>query len=121
MKVPSFSLRVVALLFTLLPLTGRLEAKIGALGRIIPAGDILYLSGSGDVVSEIHVKEGQVVEADAVLLTFRGQEEAARQVALAELDLRDANELGKLSLASAELKLEIVKRDYEFARQRLER
>jgi HlyD family secretion protein len=121
MNVTRFPFRGLLALAVLLPLTAKLEAKIGALGRIIPEGDILNLPGTGDAVATIHVKEGDVVEANAPLITFRGQADAAQQVAMAELDLHDAQDVGKLSLEAAEMKLEIVKRDYEFAKTRLER
>lgn len=121
MKVLPFPLRALALLVMLVPLTGRLDAKIGALGRIIPAGDILYLPGNGDAVAVLHVKEGDVVEAGAPLITFRNQKAAEAEVALAEMSLREAESLGQLGLDALTLKLEISKRDFEYASLRYKR
>ncbi|HVS51212.1 MAG TPA: efflux RND transporter periplasmic adaptor subunit [Opitutaceae bacterium] len=121
MNASLFFSRGFLALACLLPLAARLDAKIGALGRIIPEGDILNLAGTGDAVAIVHVKEGDVVEAGAPLITFRGQQDAQEQVTLAELDLHDAQDAGGLSLEAAEMKLEMVKRDYEFAKMRLDR
>lgn len=117
----SFPLYSAALLLVALAApAARLEAKIGALGRIIPAGDLLNLSGA-DVVAVVHVKEGDVVEQGAPLITFASEQAAKNDVLLAELALREAEDLGQLSLDSLELKTEGVKRDFDFATLRHDR
>lgn len=99
----------------------RLEAKIGALGRIIPAGDIVNLPGAGDAVTKILVKEGDLVEAGDALITFRSRESALNDVKLAELSLQEARDLGQLTIDSLALRVEISKRDFEFAKLRHDR
>jgi multidrug resistance efflux pump len=121
MNVFPLPLRILVLLFVMVPLSARLEAKIGALGRIIPAGDILNLPGNGDAVAVVHVKEGDVVDAGAPLLTFRNQKAAEADVALAEMALREAETLGQLGIDALALKVEIAKRDFDYASLRLKR
>lgn len=114
-------LRALALLAALVAAGARLDAKIGALGRIIPAGDVVSLPGAGDAVTAILVKEGDVVEAGAPLMTFRSRESALNDVKLAELSLQEARDLGQLAIESLTMKVEISRRDYEFAKLRYER
>jgi multidrug resistance efflux pump len=118
---PPFSLRTLVLLAALVPVPAQLHAKIGALGRIIPAGDLLVLSGGAEAVSAVSVKEGSLVDAGTALITFQSRQAAENDVKLAQLSLHEADDLGKLSLESLDLKTQIAKRDYEFARQRYER
>lgn len=113
-------LHAVLLSVALAAPVARLDAKIGALGRIIPAGDLINLAGVG-VVAVVHVKEGDVVEANAPLVTFASRQAAQNDVILAELALREAEELGQLSLDALELKTEGVKRDFDFATLRHDR
>jgi HlyD family secretion protein len=120
MNLP-LSLRAVLLLAALTAPCAPLAAKVGALGRIIPAGDVMHLPGAGDAVTAIHVKEGDLVEAGAPLLTFRSREAAASDVQMAELSLREARDLAQLSIDALTLKVESALRDYEFARLRYER
>lgn len=120
MKLPP-SFRALLLLAALAPFPARLDAKIGALGHIIPAGDLLTLAGPGDAVASVLVKEGDLVEAGAPLITFRSRQAAENDVKLAELALHEAEDLGKLSIESLEMKVQMAKQDYEFARQRYER
>ncbi len=120
MKLP-LSLRASVLFASLALFASPLAAKIGALGHIIPAGDLLTLANPGDAVGSVAVKEGDLVESGAPLIVFRSQQAAENDVKLAELSLREAADLGKLSLESLEMKTEIAKKDYEFARQRYER
>lgn len=117
----SLLLRTVVLLAALAAGAARLDAKIGALGRIIPAGDVVNLPGAGDVATVIHVKEGDVVEAGAPLITFRSRENALNDVKLAELSMKEARDLAQMAIDSLTLKLEISRRNYEFAKLRYER
>jgi len=117
----SLPLRAVVLLVALVVTGARLDAKVGALGRIIPAGDVLNLPGAGDIVTAVLVKEGDVVEAGAPLITFRSREAAQNDVKMAELSLQEARDLAQLSLDALALKVEIARRDYEFAQLRYER
>lgn len=117
---PSF-FRTSGLLLTLLAIAAPLQAKIGALGRIIPQGDILHLAAPGDVVTVIHVKEGDRVAANAPLLTFRGRADAERDLAFAEMELREVEELGALSIKALELRNQVMKRDVDFGALRLGR
>ena len=120
MKFPVLSR--VAVLLAALALTGtRLDAKIGALGRVIPAGDVMNLPGAGDIVTAILVKEGDLVEAGAPLITFRSRESALNDVKLAELAVQEAGDLAQLSIDSLALKVEISKREFEFAKLRHDR
>lgn len=121
MNVLPLPVRLFAASIALLSLSGRLEAKIGALGRVIPAGDILNLPGNGDAISEVHAKEGDVVGAGAPLLTFRSRQSAENEAAVAALALREAEELGQLSIETLTLKNEIAKRDFDFAKMRHDR
>ncbi|PTX91676.1 efflux RND transporter periplasmic adaptor subunit [Opitutus sp. ER46] len=121
MNVLSLTRRFAGSLLVLLSLTSALEAKIGALGRIMPAGDILNLPGTGDAVATVHVKEGEQVAAGALLVTFRSHDTATNEVAMAQLALREAEELGQMALEAQELRLEVGRRDYEYARARYER
>lgn len=114
-------LRIAALLAALAATGARLEAKIGALGRVIPAGDVLNLPGAGDAVTAILVKEGDVVEAGAPLIIFRSRDAALNDVKLAELALQEARDLGQLSIEALAMKVEIAKREYEFAKLRHDR
>ncbi len=112
----------VALLLAGLAFAGvRLDAKIGALGRIIPAGDVINLPGAGDAVTAILVKEGDVVEAGAPLMTFRSRESALNDVKLAELAVKEVRDLAQLAIDSLALKVEISKREFEFAKLRHDR
>lgn len=120
MKLP-LPPRASVLFASLALLSAPLHAKIGALGHIIPAGDLLNLASPGDAVGAVLVKEGDLVEPGAPLIIFRSQQAAENDVKLAELSLREAADLGKLTLESLEIKAEIAKKDYEFARQRYER
>ena len=112
----------VAVLLAALAVAGvRLDAKIGALGRVIPAGDIISLPGAGDIVTAILVKEGDLVEAGAPLINFRSRDSALNDVKLAELSLREARDLAQLGIDALALKVEISKRDFEFAKLRHDR
>lgn len=111
-----------AFLLAALALAGApLAAKIGALGRIIPAGDIINLPGAGDAVTSIMVKEGDVVEAGTPLITFRSRDSAQSDVKLAELAVQEARDLAQLSIDALALKVEVAKRDFEFAKLRHDR
>src|SRR5258708_1128563 len=61
MKLPP-PFRALLLLAALAPFPARLDAKIGALGHIIPAGDLLVLPGPGDTVDRVLVKEGDLLQ-----------------------------------------------------------
>ncbi|MEY2878070.1 MAG: hypothetical protein RLZZ15_450 [Verrucomicrobiota bacterium] len=117
----SLSVRALALALALLAPGARLEAKVGALGRIIPAGDLITLGGDGSAVAAIHVKEGDVVAAGAPLIDFNSRHTAENEVKLAELSLREARDLCTLATHALAKKSEIAKGDYEFAVQRYER
>ena len=112
----------VALLLAALALTGaRLDAKIGALGRIIPAGDVVNLPGAGDAVTAILVKEGDLVETGTPLISFRSRENALNDVKLAELAVLEVRDLAQLSIDALALKAEISKREFAFAKMRHDR
>jgi HlyD family secretion protein len=102
-----------------LPTVGR--AKIGALGRIVPAGDILALSGPADTVSSILVKEGDVVEAGTPLVIFSGRAQAERDVTLAELDLREAEGPARLAAEAFAARSEAAGLEADAARIRRDR
>lgn len=120
MKLPPSS-RALLLLAALAAFSTRLDAKIGALGHIIPAGDLLVLPGAGDTVARVLVKEGDLVEAGAPLINFRSRDSALNDVKLAELSLREARDLAQLGIDALALKVEISKRDFEFAKLRHDR
>jgi multidrug resistance efflux pump len=120
MKLPP-PFRALLLLAALAPFPARLDAKIGALGHIIPAGDLLVLPGPGDTVDRVIVKEGDLVEAGAPLIVFSSEQAAANDAKLAELSLHEAEDLGKLSVETLEVKAQMAKQDYDFARLRYER
>jgi HlyD family secretion protein len=103
----------------LLPAFG--QSKIGALGHIIPAGNILALSGPSEAVATIHVKEDELVEADAPLVTFAGRPQAEREVALAELELRDAEGPERLAAEASTARAELARLEADAARIRRDR
>ena len=71
------------------------EQNIGALGYIAPAGGIIELSGpAGDIIEEILVKRGDVVDKGFPLVIFRGNKEKELDVALKRGYLKEADELG---------------------------
>jgi multidrug resistance efflux pump len=120
MKFP-LTLRVIVLLVGFVAAGARLDAKIGALGRVIPAGDVINLPGAGDIVTAIHVKEGDLVEAGAPLISFRSRESALNDVKLAELGVQEARDLAQLAIDALALKVEISQREFEFAKLRHDR
>ncbi len=95
--------------------------KIGALGRIIPAGDLINLVGPGDAIGKVMVAPDALVEAGTPLVEFSGLAGAEHDVTLAELALREADELGQRSVEALEQKELLARHDDEFAQKRLAR
>lgn len=109
-------------LATVLVLPGTVIAdNVGALGRIIPSGDVIALPGSGTAVTKIHVQVGDVVAAGDPLITFSPPLGADDELELAKLDLQQANEIGARNLKAAQLRVDLAQFEHDFARERYDR
>lgn len=97
------------------------SAKVGALGKVIPKGDLLHLPGNGTAVAVIHVQEGDLVQPETPLITFSNHQAATKEVEIAELNLLEAQEVGTLNIESMEMKVEIARHNFDFALERYER
>lgn len=97
------------------------EPKIGALGRVEPAGGILNLVGLGEVVAAVPVRPNQEVKAGEVLVEFAGRAGAEADRELARLARREAEENAPRALAARERVLALAERDLALARDRLAR
>ena len=95
--------------------------NVGALGRIIPSGDVIALPGSGTAVTKIHVQVGDVVAAGDPLITFSPPLGADDELELAKLDLQQANEIGIRNLNAAQLRVDLAQFEHDFARERYDR
>jgi len=115
---------VVILVLAMFAVNSELMAgeKVGALGRIKPAGGIVNLVGqSGDIIADIMVKEGDFVEKGTQLVILRSKATQSLEVALAELAVEEADKLGKKAIAIQKLKVKVAKEDHELASKRLSR
>ena len=83
------------------------QEKVGALGRIEPEGGIIDLVGPGnDKISTIVVREGEFVKKnDAPLIIFESKSTYELEVSLAELAMKEADELGAQAIAMQKLKI----------------
>lgn len=95
--------------------------NVGALGRIIPSGDVIALPGSGTAVTKIHVQVGDMVAAGDPLITFLPPLGAEDELELAKLDLQQANEIGPRNLQAAQLRVDLAQFEHNFARERYDR
>lgn len=98
-----------------------IAANVGALGQIIPSGDVIILPGSGTAVTKIHVQVGDVVAAGDPLITFLPPPGADDELELAKLDLQQANEIGARNLQAAQLRVDLALFEQDFARERYDR
>ena len=138
MKIRVFMFLVV---LALVPGEGAIAAdKIGALGRIEPKGGIIDLVGpAGDIIAEIMVKEGEPVAKGVDLVAFTSRKTCELEAELADLSVKEADELGAKSIGVQRLrvreadelgakavsiqqqKITAAKADHEFAMRRLTR
>lgn len=95
-------------------------ANVGALGLVIPAGDVITVPGTGSV-AEVHVQVGDEVAAGDALVTLLPAAGTREELDLARLALREAEQVGARNLRAAELRLEIARHDHAFARTRHDR
>lgn len=110
------------LLALVLPLAAaEAQTKIGALGRIEPAGGVLQLVGGGDVVAAVPVRADQTVKKGTVLVEFLGFAAAEADLQLARIALREAEAAGPRTVAARERAVETLVRELALARDRLER
>ena len=98
-----------------------LAANVGALGQIIPFGDVIILPGSGTAVTAVHVKVGDLVPAGAPLISFLPPPGAAEELELAQLDLQQANEIGARNVQAAQFRVDLAQFEHDFARERYDR
>jgi|GEM_PF-6180365 len=120
MNFRSFPLKFFSL-FLLSAFAVSLGAKVGALGKVIPKGDLLYLPANGAAVAKIHVQEGDHVESNAPLITFSNHHAATKDVAIAQLNLREVEEVGALNIEAMEMNVAIAQHTYDFSLERYER
>ncbi|HMD61999.1 MAG TPA: efflux RND transporter periplasmic adaptor subunit [Opitutaceae bacterium] len=95
------------------------DAKIGALGTIVPESGITVLT-AGEVIEKILVRPGEEVKAGSVLVVFRGQQAAAAAVSHAKSVLQSARADAPLAVHLQELKVKQSDIDLGFARERLQ-
>jgi HlyD family secretion protein len=98
------------------------KEKIGAIGRIAPAGEVVYLIGpGGDQTAEVRVTEGLSVRAGDPLVVLAGKAIAESELRMAELTLREVEEVGAKNLRLQELAVERARRGVALAKERLDR
>lgn len=75
--------------------------KVGALGRIIPAGGIVNLTTpSGGIIADIMVHEGDLVTKGSPLAILKSRATCELEVRQAELAVEEAETLGQQSILS---------------------
>ena len=118
---PGVTTRIFTALLVFATVASAEEAKIGAIGRLRPAGGLREWHGPGLVVEAVKVAEGALVESGEILVTYRGRELAEGVLAGAERELIGADESGRRTLEMMELRLAGLDEDLALARQRRER
>ncbi len=83
------------------------QEKVGALGRVEPEGGIVDLVGPPhDKIAIIMVKEGKFVKKNGdPLIVFESKTRYELEVSLAELAMKEADELGAKAIAIQKLKI----------------
>lgn len=96
--------------------------NIGGLGRIIPRGDIVQLTGpTGEIIDSIYVKQGDTVRAGALLVSFRSRAVRRFELDLAQLALRETRQVNDSVLAMKRLEVSRQEHNVELAQIRLQR
>ena len=115
------SVRWVALVMSCVCVTSAQGADdIGALGRLTPRDDVLYLAGTpGAVVQEVLVRPDDVVERGATLMVFSNHELLEAELELAQIEHEQAKKNGVLQLLLQKLALEAGKLNLERAKEQL--
>jgi len=105
----------------LLTCTSR-AATLTAFGRVLPRSGIVDIAGiAGDTIEEIHVKEGDLVEAGQSLARLSSFPAAAERVARAEADLASLRTSTAKDIAFAIDRVKMAESEEKFARERYER
>jgi HlyD family secretion protein len=116
------------------------KEKIGAMGKITPAKGILNLVGTqGFKITEIKIKEGDLVKAGDLLVVFDNRKTFELELALARLaseeinelssknialktaQIQEADSLGALAIAIQNHRISAVQTEYDFAGKMVER
>lgn len=80
------------------------ESKVGALGRIQPGNGLVYLmSASDDLIADILVRKDDVVTQGTPLVVLQSQRTYETEVALAQVELENADKLGAEAIALQKL------------------
>ena len=105
--------KIALLLFiTLLALVSESPAQqtIGGSARIQPKSNVVCLTGPpGETIAAINVREGEHVKKGMQLVIFQSNGSLQREVALAELALKEAVELGGKIIKLQQLKVDEIR------------
>lgn len=92
----------------------------GAIGQIVPAGGIVFLTGMpAAVVREIKVRAGQEVRAGTVLMVLQGEAITA-ELELATLEVQSARNLAASQNAAQKLTVDLAKQRLDEATRQVE-